>query len=141
MKKLALALIALAAMTGCTKTQVTCAVQTTLVDAMSQGIATGLQCSNLSAIQASLNQAASGLNMCPSGTSLSLPVSFCQPLVTILVGSVAATAIPSAWGCSAQMAQNGIEGFLMNVCTGGAQPTPTPAPPAPAPSPQMKHKK
>jgi len=126
MKKLALVLVVLISMAGCTKAQVTCGVQTTLVNIMSQGIATGLQCSNMSAIQASLNQAASGLNMCPAGTALSLPVTFCQPLVDILVSSVASTAIPAAWGCSAQVAQADISALLMKACSGSA--------PAPSPS-------
>jgi len=128
MSKFALVLIALVSMAGCTKTQITCGVQTTLVTAMSQGIATGLQCSNTQAIQDSLNQAAAGLNMCPSGTALSLPVAFCAPLVDILVGSVATTTIPAAWGCSAQMAQDGIKAFLLKACSGDAAPSPSPAP-------------
>ena len=123
MKKLALVLIALVSMSACTKAQVGCAVQNTLVTAMSQGIATTLQCSNTAAIAASLNTAAAGLNMCPATASLSLPTAFCQPLVSILVSSVASTTIPAAWGCSAAVAQADITNYLLAACTG----TPAPA--------------
>lgn len=134
MKNLTLVLIALTSLVGCTQSQVTCTVQNTLVGAMSQGIAASLQCANTSAIAATLNTAAAGLKMCPasSATTLSLPASFCQPLVDILVGSVAANAIPAAWGCTAQVAQGAVSGVLMNACTGGpviqASPSAVPSP-------------
>jgi hypothetical protein len=119
MKKIMIVLVAMLALgAGCTKAQVTCAVQTTLVNTMSAGIAAGLQCSNTAAIAATLNTAAAGLNMCPAGTALSLPSAFCGPLVSVVVSSLASGAIPSAWGCTAQTAQMDLTTLLTNACTG-----------------------
>jgi len=118
MTKISLALLFVLALSGCTKQQIGCAVEDTLVKASSQGIALGLQCSNVDAIAAAIKVQADKLNMCPTGTALSLPVVFCQPMVDLLIGSLAGGLIPADWGCSAQVAQDQVKALLMKACAG-----------------------
>ena len=122
MKKISLVILAALVLSGCTKNQVGCAVEDTVVSVASQGIVAALQCSNPAAVQASIKMAADKLNICTqpaaANLKLALPAALCGPLIDMLLTTVVTTAIPSAWGCSAQVAGDQLKALLNKACSG-----------------------
>jgi hypothetical protein len=113
-----LALVISFAISGCTKkSDVGCAIDKTVVTAMTGGIALGLQCSNPQAIHDSLDSIikTAKLDFCskavaPSAVpgamnlqSVTIPVDLCVQIGSIIIETGKST-LPQSWGCSAQFA-------------------------------------
>ncbi len=115
--KFLIAALVLLSFTGCTKpSPVGCAVATTISSLVSAQIATQLTCSNLSAIQATVDAQLVTLKICdaaaaavapimaPSGMPVAKPMStvgaiICAPVIDALANGAVAQ-IPAAWGCT-----------------------------------------
>lgn len=123
----ALTVLSLIALGACTKgpSSVGCLIGDQVASAASVSIASALQCSHPDAVQASLVEAASKAGLCqvipsPSPSkglsALSVGSSICDGVASILIGSVAPAAIPSAWGCTAENAQALLKGAASSGC-------------------------
>jgi len=110
-------LASLAAFSGCTKNQVGCAVQDSVVTVLTPVIANGLQCTNAAAITESLKAAGTKAGLCVQATGQqSFPGSACTMLSGMLISSLANQAIPAAWGCSAANAQVSLNTLVNQAC-------------------------
>jgi hypothetical protein len=118
---LIMTLVSLVSFAGCTKNQVGCAVQDSAVAVLTPVIASGLQCSNPTAITATLNQLGSQAGLCTQAQSLakgqqSIGGSACTIVAGLLISSLAGSAIPATWGCSAANAQATLNSLVNQAC-------------------------
>lgn len=149
MKNKSILILIAALLVGCTGSNVGCVIQGGADALLAPAIAIGLQCSNQSAILASLQQAGQKAGLCsaPAPAASAAPVaalslgaqgivsSICASLGTALVGSLAGSAIPSAWGCNPASATGALNGVITAACglipviqSQGPVPAPVPSP-------------
>lgn len=105
---------------GCTK-NIGCALETNLVTGVTPLIASQLQCSNPTAIQADLTDMVAGLNLCrpvQSDGKLHMPQPICSMMADLVLGGVAKVAIPNSWGCTAANAKQILKSVIVNACSG-----------------------
>lgn len=113
----ALSLTLATALSGCNPFKgAGCAIQTTVVKTTSAGVSAGLQCANPAAVEATFTEAAAKLNLCPTDGVKSVGGDICAGLSSTLIGSVLNGAIPAAWDCSANLAQDQLQLLIVKAC-------------------------
>jgi len=112
---------------GCTKDapkpdpikEIGCAVGKGIALGVSNEIATQLQCSNPSAIQASLVMGLQKLHVCSESKTvgaMSIGSDICTNLASVVISGLVGGVIPSEWGCSAQDAQAKLAEVVKKAC-------------------------
>lgn len=113
-------------------TGIGCVIQDAVVNTVAVSLSDALQCSNQSAVAASLTTAAAGLKICSSAQAMaigkphaksvkgqalkSIGSDLCQSLASSLVSGLAQGALPAAWGCTAASASQTITTLVDAGC-------------------------
>lgn len=98
---------------------ITCAVGKGIALGVSSEIATQLQCTNPSAIQASLVVGLQKLKVCSQAkevTLMSIGSDICTNLASVVISGLVGGVIPSEWGCSAADAQAKLTEVVKKAC-------------------------
>lgn len=106
-------------LTGCTKeNNPVCAIKNGVVSAASIAVAGGLQCVNITAVQASLNQAANKvLKMCSEeAQAQSIAGDICGALAGTVVDSLVGGVVPKEWGCTPTAATDSLKKLVLDAC-------------------------
>lgn len=109
--------------TGCTKgcnTDIGCSIENTVVTGVAPVIASQLQCSNESAIEADLKNIVGKLNICKQSLDnsgkLKLPGPICSMMADLVINGVASVSIPASWGCTAANAKTLLKNVVVTAC-------------------------
>lgn len=100
---------------GCTKGDIGCKVQDTLVGAGTSAIAMSLKCTGTEAIKADLNKLVGKLGICKKDQT-QMKMAFVCPLLVSLVKDQLNGIVPSAWACDITATQDKIAEALTAAC-------------------------
>ena len=105
--------------TACNSTSVTCSLESVAATALTPVIASGLQCSNSAAIQATLISLGNQAGLCTApqpGQQASIGSTVCVAVSGLILDQVAAQGIPASWGCTAANAKDLLKGLVNQAC-------------------------
>ena len=110
MKSLLL-LVPLLLITSC---RVGCVIEDNATTIISAGVATGLQCTNVKAVEEDVRAAVEKVGLCGEERKVMGPV--CAVLAGILVNSLVNAAIPDDWGCTPDAAASSLTSLALKAC-------------------------
>ena len=117
MKKYTLLLVLLITMAGMTSCKFGCDLEKKSAEILTANIATALQCSGFTAINADITALLDKTGICTQAGGKMGPIAniICPALSTLVVSQLA-NQIPATWECTAQNAQTNLAKLLEDYC-------------------------
>lgn len=115
-------LVSLVLFTGCTSTpvhDVVCTAETQVVNAVSAGVATGLQCANSAQVTADITAIVAKVGICAPVTPATTHKKI-NPFLCGLIGDLAVNQVgkvlPATWQCTPTAASATLKGLIVAAC-------------------------